>query len=213
MSSVNGVFNPNAKKKIMIGMIGQTYSNQFMISWTMLLNYLLKKSNYDVNVVQAVSKNRIVSRFQSIGLDMNKDIEGQKAFQDTDYDVYLMIDSDMLFKPEDVSTLIDLCMTKHDVVSGLYVFNNEKYFVGNENGDELVNIKDIDKDDKECVEVPFTGLGFFACKKKVIDSLESPYFKNFLSEEITFCKSIKEKGFKVMLCKDVRVSREMNVIF
>jgi len=213
MSSVNGVFNPNAKKKIMIGMIGQTYSNQFMISWTMLLNYLLKKSNYDVNVVQAVSKNRIVSRFQSIGLDMNKDIEGQKAFQDTDYDVYLMIDSDMLFKPEDVSTLIDLCMTKHDVVSGLYVFNNEKYFVGNENGDELVNIKDIDKDDKECVEVPFTGLGFFACKKKVIDSLESPYFKNFLSEELTFCKSIKEKGFKVMLCKDVRVSREMNVIF
>lgn len=213
MSSVNGVFNPNAKKKIMIGMIGQTYSNQFMISWTMLLNYLLKKSNYDVNVVQAVSKNRIVSRFQSIGLDMNKDIEGQKAFQDTDYDVYLMIDSDMLFKPEDVSTLIDLCMTKHDVVSGLYVFNNEKYFVGNENEDELVNIKDIDKDDKECVEVPFTGLGFFACKKKVIDSLESPYFKNFLSEEITFCKSIKEKGFKIMLCKDVRVSREMNVIF
>ena len=124
-----------------------------------------------------------------------------------------MIDSDMLFKPEDVSTLIDLCMTKHDVVSGLYVFNNEKYFVGNENEDELVNIKDIDKDDKECVEVPFTGLGFFACKKKVIDSLESPYFKNFLSEEITFCKSIKEKGFKIMLCKDVRVSREMNVIF
>jgi hypothetical protein len=213
MSSVNGVFNPNAKKKIMIGMIGQTYSNQFMISWTMLLNYLLKKTNYDVNVVQAVSKNRIISRFQSIGLDMNKDVEGQKAFQDTDYDVYIMIDSDMLFKPEDVSTLIDLCMTKHDVVSGLYVFNNEKYFVSHENGTELVNIKDIDKDDKECVEVPFTGLGFFACKKKVIDSLESPYFKNFLSEELTFCNSIKEKGFKVMLCKEVRVSREMNVIF
>ena len=213
MSSVNGVFNPSAKKKIMVGLIGQTYSNQFMISWTMLLNVLLKKTDYDINVVQAVSKNRIAARFQSIGLDMNKDVDGQKAFQDADYDVYVMIDSDMLFKPEDVTTLIDLCLTKHDAVSGLYVFNNEKFFVGHENGTELVDIKDIDKDDKECSEVPFTGLGFFACKKKVIDSLESPYFKNFLSEELTFCKSVKEKGYKVMLCKSIRLGREMNVIF
>jgi hypothetical protein len=53
---------------------------------------------------------------------------------------------------------------------------------------------------------------FFACKKKVLDALEYPYFTNVLAEDVAFCKDVKEKGFPVMLAKDLRLSKEMNIV-
>ena len=212
MSTVNGVFTPSPqKKKVMIGMKGSTYTNQFLVAWTMTLNHIWKNTNYDVYVVQGFSKNQFVSRLQSLGLDLSKD-KDQTAFQGMDYDVYVMIDPEMIFKPEDLCSLIEKCLTKHDVVSGLYLIEPSLYFAGDSTGKELIKVKDVPEDDKETIEVPFTGLGFFACKKKVIDALEYPYFTNVLTEDVTFCRNLKEKGFSVMLAKDLRVGREMNVV-
>jgi hypothetical protein len=209
------VFNPQtaSKKKVMIGLKSQSYSSQFLVSWTMMLNHLWKNDKYEVNVSQGFSKNQFISRLQSVGLDVSKPINDQKHFQGTDYDVFVMLDSDILFNPEDMSKLIDLCATRHDVVSGLYPMDTTHYFVGDATEKELVKISDIEKDDKETVEVPFTGLGFFACKKKVLDTVPNPYFDNALTEEIGFCKKVRDLGFKVMLCKELRVSRELNVVF
>ena len=211
---MSGIFNPqvSSKKKVLIGLKSQSYSNNFLIAWTMMLNHLIKNDKYEINVSQGFSKNQFISRLQSVGLDVSKPIDDQKHFQGTDYDVFVMVDSDILFKPEDMSTLIDTCLNKHDVVSGLCPMDTKSYFVGDETEKSLLKIDDVDKDDKETVEVPFTGLGFFACKKKVLDSLDSPYFDNALSEEIAFCKKVTEKGFKIMLCKELRLSREMTVI-
>jgi predicted peroxiredoxin len=88
----------------------------------------------------------------------------------------------------------------------------DQYYVADATGKELLKSTDIAKDDKDTVDVAFTGLGFFACKKKVLDALEYPYFTNILSDEVSFCKSIVEKGFKVMLCKELRVGRSMTVL-
>ena len=129
-----------------------------------------------------------------------------------DYDVFVMIDPETLFKPEDVTTLIDMAVNKHDAVSGLYLLTPEQYYVADASGKDLIKSTDIAKDDKETVDVPFTGLGFFACKKKLLDALEYPYFTNILSDEVSFCKSIVEKGFKVMLCKELRVGRSLTVL-
>lgn len=210
---MSGIFNPQvSKKKVMIGLKGQSYSHNFLIAWTMVLNHLWKNEKYEINVSQGFSKNQFISRLQSVGLDVSKPIEDQKHFQGTDYDVFVMLDSDMLYTPEDVSKLIDMCLNKHDVVSGLYPMDTKSYFVGDETENDLVKIDSIDKDDKETVEVPFTGLGFFACKKKVLDSLTIPYFDNALAEEIGFCKKVREQGFKIMLNKELRVAREMMVV-
>jgi len=208
------IFNPQApsKKKVMFGLVGYTYSNNFLIAWSMLLNHLSKSDKYELNISQGFSKNQFVSRLQSIGLDLSKPIDSQKHFQGSDYDVFVSIEPDVLFNPEDVTKLIDLCLNKHDVVSGLYPVDTKFYFAGDESGKELLKIESIDKDDKETVEVPFTGLGFFACKKKVMDSLTSPYFNNVLAEEISFFDKVREQGYKVMLCKEIRLSRELKAI-
>lgn len=213
MSTVNGVFTPansSPKKKVMVALKGYTYPNQFMISWTMSLNYIFKNTNYELYVVQGLSSNSFISRLQTLGLDPAKD-KGQKAFQGMDYDCVVFIDPEMAFTPENLVTLIDSCITKHEAVSGLYLIDPQHYFVGDESGKELVKSEKISTEDKDTVEVAFTGLGFFACRKNVIDALEYPYFTNVFSEEIAFCKSITEKGFKVMLNKDVRVGRSMTL--
>jgi hypothetical protein len=81
MSTVNGVFTSSPqKKKVMIGMKGSSYTNKFLVSWTMTLNHIWKNTNYDVYVVQGFSKNQFVSRLQSLGLDLSKD-KDQTAFQ------------------------------------------------------------------------------------------------------------------------------------
>jgi hypothetical protein len=211
MSTVNGVFTPatsSPKKKVMVALKGFTYSNQFMISWTMTLNYIFKNTDFEVYVVQGLSSNSFISRLQTLGLDPAKD-KDQKAFQGMEYDCVVFIDPEMAFTPENLVTLIVSCIDTHDAVSGLYLIDPQHYFVGDESEKDLVKSDTITKEDKETVKVAFTGVGFFACRKKVIDALEYPYFTNVFSEEIAFCKSITEKGFNVMLNKGVRVGRSM----
>ena len=204
MSKVNSV-------KVMVGLKGSSYSNQFLVLWTMTLNHFWKNTNYEVFLIQGVSKNQFASRLQSLGLDLSKE-KDQKPFQGMDYDVFVMIDPEMIFKPEDLCSLIEKCLNKHDVVSGLYHFEPSLYFAGDSTEKNLLKVKDVKEDDKETVEVPFVGLGFFGCKKKVIDSLDYPYFTNILAEDVSFCKNIREKGFTIMLDKDLRVGRQMDVV-
>lgn len=197
-----------SKKTVMIGMHGSSYSNQFMLHWSMALNNLWKNKNYEIYVVQAISENHIYARLQTLGIDLGKDTKDQKPFQGLDYDVFVMIDPDVIFKPEDLEKLIERSLYKNnDVVSGLYPVDHKYYFASLDK--ELMKIDNEKFDNETPVDVSFVGLGFFACKKKVIDSLEFPYFTNVFSEEMTFCKSIKDKGFSITLYKDLRVGKKM----
>lgn len=200
------------KKKVMIGLKGTTYSSQFLVSWTMTLNYLWKNTQYDIFLSQSFSTNQYIARLQTIGINLSKDND-QKPFQGMDFDVFVSIDSESIFKPEDVVMLIDLAVDKHDAVSGLYAITSEQYYAADSTDKELIKITDISKDDNETIEVAFTGLGFFACKKKVFDSLVYPYFTNILTDEISFCKDIVEKGFKIILCKELRIGRTLTILF
>jgi hypothetical protein len=68
--------------------------------------------------------------------------------------------------------------------------------------------------------VHYTGLGFFACKKEVLDKMQYPYFNGDLqeinasdgtvmqdisSEDVNFCKNILKVGYEIMLDTDLRV--------
>ena len=179
MSTTNGVFTPQPnKKKVMIGLKGTTYSNQFLVAWTMSLNYLWKSTSYEIFLVQGFSTNQYVARLQTLGIDMAKD-KDQKPFQGMDYDVFVMIDPESLFKPEDVATLIDLAVNKHDAVSGLYLITPEQYYASDATEKELLKSTDVAKDDKETVEVPFTGLGFFCVQEKGIGCVRIPLFHKY----------------------------------
>jgi len=169
----------------------------------MSLNHLWKKTNFEAYIVQGLSTTQYIARLQSLGLDPSKGT--QKPFKGMDYDVCVMIDPETLFNPEDLSTLIERCLDKYDAVSGLYHIDPTHYFASDPTEKELLKHNEIN--DKESVTVPFTGLGFFACRKAVLDSLTYPFFNNVLSEEASFCKSITEAGFKITLCKDIKVGR------
>jgi hypothetical protein len=200
-------------KRVIICMHGNTYSNEFLIGWTMALNYIWKNTDWELLLSQGLSDNHFYSRLQSMNIDISKDNK-DKPFKNIDYDIIVMIDPNILFKPEDLKNLIERCLYKNDVVSGLYLADPQYYFASIDK--ELMKI-DIEEEKnrneknrkEDPLNVSFVGLGFFACKRKVIESLEFPYFTNCYNEEISFCNSIKDKGFNITLYKDIHVCKKM----
>jgi hypothetical protein len=86
-----------------------------------------------------------------------------------------------------------------------------------------------DPDTKEMrfMEVSYAGLGFFACKREVLDSLSYPYFDaplqtipmpdgtqlvDICSEDVAFSKNIQAAGYKINLHVGLRVGHEKRVI-
>ena len=79
----------------------------------------------------------------------------------------------------------------------------------------------------EFIPVSYTGLGFFACRKEVLNALEYPYFNRELqklrgkdgmdvvdmcSEDVAFCKNIQDAGYNIMLHTQLRVGHEKSVV-
>ena len=77
------------------------------------------------------------------------------------------------------------------------------------------------------MKVSYVGLGFFACRKEVLEELSYPFFNRDLqrmrgkdgvelvdmcSEDVAFCKNIEDAGFDIMLNTRLRVGHEKNVI-
>jgi hypothetical protein len=76
-------------------------------------------------------------------------------------------------------------------------------------------------------KVSYAGMGFFACRKEVLDDLSYPYFNRELqrirgkdglemvdmcSEDVAFCKNIEDAGYDIMLNTRLRVGHEKSVI-
>ena len=71
-------------------------------------------------------------------------------------------------------------------------------------------------------------MGLFACRKGVIESLKYPYFyrelqeikdkdgnvlmRDMCSEDVAFCKNLKDAGYSIYVNTDVRVGHEKNFI-
>lgn len=196
-----------SKLKIMVGLHGQTYSNSFLVSWSMLLNTIHDK--HDLYLIQADSSHRFVARHQMMGINISSGTKPE-PFQGVDYDVFLMIDPKIIFTPESVIQLVERCAAEKNACSGLYYKDPSHYFVSVD-GKTLLNKNEVEQLTDQATSVQFTGLGFFACHKSVIDALEFPYFQNVLSEELVFCKSIRDHGVSVVLYKDIVVHSEMNI--
>jgi hypothetical protein len=77
------------------------------------------------------------------------------------------------------------------------------------------------------MKVSYVGLGFFACRKEVLDKLQYPYFNSDLqhikgengvdivdmsSEDVSFCKNIQKAGYDIMLNTRLRVGHEKPII-
>lgn len=233
--------NGKRKTRVIFGIPGNSFSDKFLISWSQTLARLLKSEKYEFLMSPGYSSFVSFARMKTLGLDVMRGHD-QKPFNDADYDVFLTIDSDMVFNSDQVEALIDAAL-EHKVVSGMYLMADGKniatvkswdadYFVKN-GSFQFLTLDDVSEwrkqeEGKTFMEVAYSGMGFFACTKEVLNSLEYPYFwhpliqietsdgkiyRDQCSEDVAFCRNIQNRGFKIYLHTGLKVGHEKNVIF
>ena len=220
------------KKKVVIGLPGDHFSSKFLISWTSALNVLWETQKYDLIVSPGVSSYVTFARMQTLGLDVLRGIQ-QKPFNNLDFDVWVTIDSDIIFTPQQLMDLID-STDIHPVVSGMYRMSdlthyaivkdwNTDFFIKNGTF-EFITPEFVEKWKQETgfkyMPVNYTGMGFFAMRRDVLKKMTYPYFnadlqeiisedgtilRDICSEDVAFCKNIQKTGTPIVINTEIRV--------
>jgi hypothetical protein len=227
------------KKKIIFGLPGDNFSSKFLLSWTATINALWENKKYDIVVSTGVSSFVTFARMQTLGLDVLRGI-AQKPFDNMDFDVWITIDSDIIFTPQQVIDLIE-STNQHPVVSGMYRMSNltsytivkdwdTEYFAKNGTF-KFLTPEDVTKWKTETqlkyLPVHYTGLGFFAITKDVLRKMSYPYFysemqeiitddgkilRDICSEDVAFCKNILKLGIPIVINTDIRVGHNKLIV-
>jgi hypothetical protein len=156
-----------------------------------------------------------------MGLDVLRGHE-QKAFNDLEYDVFLTIDSDIVFNAAQIKELVNGALD-HGVASGMYMMSDGKHMAAVRDWDTeyfvehgsfaFLSEEDVEtwrKDEKrkegeKYMEVAYAGMGFFALTKEVLNTLEYPYFWHPLIE----IQGPEGKVFKDQCSEDVAFCRNL----
>lgn len=236
---MQSVEEEKTKKKVVFALPGDNFSSKFLISWTNTLATLWNMDKYDIMVAPGTGSFVSFVRMQTLGLDVKRGVN-QKPFNGDHYDIWVSIDSDVIFTPELVIQLIE-ATDKHPVVSGMYRMSDLQNFAVVKNWDtsyfakhgvfEFLTQDSITKWKSETglkyMPVSYTGLGFFACRKEVLDKLQYPYFNGELQEivgddgtimrdisgeDVNFCKNIIKEGYEIMLDTDLRVGHYKQIV-
>ncbi len=150
-----------------------------------------------------------------------------------EFDVWVTIDSDVIFTPQQLIDLIESTEI-HPVVSGMYRMAdlthypivkewNTDYFIKNGTF-EFLTPEFIEKWKQETnlkfMPVNYTGMGFFAMRRDVLKRMNYPYFnaeiqeiisdegliiRDMCSEDVAFCKNIQKLGVSIVINTDLRV--------
>jgi hypothetical protein len=226
------------KKRVVIGIPGDSFTNKFLMSWTRTLNVLWTCGKYDIIIAPGVSSCVHFARMHTMGLSVLRGCE-QKPFNDMEYDVWVTLDSDIVWNPEHIIELIDNTEI-HPVVAAQYMMADMQHLAVVKEWDvdffteygsfQFLTPKDIENWKKETglkfMPVSYVGLGMFACRKEVLNALQYPYFytplqeiktkdgailKDMAGEDVSFIKNIQNAGYTVMLNTDLRVGHEKRV--
>ncbi len=176
-SSQNNQNNQNENKnklRVNIGIPGNNFSGNFLISFVQSVYELWRSGNYDISIFQGHNKFSPHMRMNTLGLNVLRG-KDQKPFDNKDYDVFVTIDPDVVFSPDQLMVLIE-STKKHPVVSGYYKLLN-----GNNSAFSIV--KDMSKE-------YFKNNGFYEYVKET--ELE-PYVNRF-QEYIKNAEKLKEES-------------------
>ena len=214
--------------KVIIALPGRTFSGGFMVNLLETVQ-TLKSKNYTVMIINEYSSYVTYSRMKTLGLDVRRGADQKPFGGKVDYDVWVTIDSDIRFTPEQIIELIE-DTNKYPVVSGLYRMEDlkhyacvkewdTKYFKTNGSFEFMKSDEDI-KD--KYISVAYNGMGFFACRKGVIEKLKYPYFsyplieidglRDTCSEDVSFCKNLTDAGFEITVNTTLRVGHEKTLV-
>ena len=125
-STVQPPSTQDKKLKVIIGLPGDHFTQAFLLAWTNTIYTLMQSNRYEIKISPGKSSFVSFARMQTLGLDVLRG-KNQKAFHKEDYDVFVSIDSDVVYSPIQLIELIE-CTKMHPVVSGYYMMQNNKDF-------------------------------------------------------------------------------------
>ena len=220
--------------KIVVALPGRTFSGRFMMN---LLNTMmtLKSQGHDAVVTNEYSSYVTFSRMKTLGLDVRRGVDQKPFLGKLDYDVWLTIDSDIIFTPDQILELIK-DTEKYPVVSGLYRMEDLTHYACvkewdveyfKQNGTfQFMKNEDLEGTPKY-LPVAYNGMGFFACRREVLEKLKYPYFsyplveiegkdgvlmRDTCSEDVAFCKNLTDAGIEVIVNTTLRVGHEKTLV-
>lgn len=216
--------------KVVLALPGRTFSGRFMMNLVDTV-MKLKSKGYELVISNEYSSYVTFSRMKTLGLDVLKGIDQVPFGGKLEYDVWVTVDSDILFTPEQIIELIEDTKT-YPVVSGIYRMEDMKHYAMVKNWDldhfkeygtfQFETIESL-KNEPKHIPVAYNGMGFFACRKGVIEKLKYPYFsyplieiegkdgvmlRDTCSEDVAFCKNLTDAGFEVTVNTTLRVGHE-----
>tara|TARA_B100001559_G_scaffold285835_1_gene261914 strand:- start:876 stop:1547 length:672 start_codon:yes stop_codon:yes gene_type:complete len=221
-------------KRVIIALPGDRFSGAFLRNWSNALLYLQNKG-YTVMMVNDYSSFVPFSRMKTLGLDTLRGVN-QKPFNgEVDYDVWVTIDSDVIFIPEQLEQLIE-DTDKHPIVSGIYRMLDMKHYAAVKTWNANYfkkhgSFKFLRVDDLEgapnYIKVAYNGMGFMAIKREVLEKMKYPYFHRELqvfemddgtvvnemcSEDVSFCKNAKDVGYDVIVNTELKVGHMKELV-
>ena len=218
-------------KTIVLCLPGKTFSGNFMISLIELLSFISSEGG-TFKISQQYSSMVNFARCKCAGADVSNG-KNQLPFNGLHYDYMMWIDSDIAFNVEMFKKLIEV---DKDIASGWYAqpgdsgtgfytpvveeMDNE-YF--EENGSyKFLTTKDL-LEREQIFKVDYTGFGWILIKQGVFESIEYPWFapkiinigdelQDVCSEDVSFCKDVKDAGFDIWLDPTCRVGHEKTLV-
>ena len=146
---------------------------------------------------------------QGPDLDFNRNFVWRQVKDKNDH--LLMIDSDIVFTPDDVEAIENHLERGYDAITGIYPVGMEPY--------PPCVFKRIVGDYTMCEvqeglnEIDACGGGFLGIHREVIKKMPNDPFDNiregdiFHGEDISFCHRLKELGFKLWADSSIQVAQ------
>ncbi len=230
---------PVVKKRVIIGLPGREFSSDTMLALIRTLYILWESNRYEVVLAPGYSSHVALSRMRCMGLD-NLRGKDQKPFNGMPYDTYVWIDSDIVWTPEQFMSLLESAEV-HPVVAGLYRMSDLKHFAVVRDWSteffckhgtfEFLTAETVqawkDETKQRYMSTSYSGMGFMAIKKEVLDAMEYPYFdapvqeiltpdgvqlRDLCSEDVAFCKNIQKAGYQVYVDTDLVVGHQKPLV-
>lgn len=213
--------------KIIFCLPGNNFSIGYFNCWNNTVAYLNSKgieSRYSMSYSPIVASTR-----NSILLGSNHKDFTKKPFNSLiDYDYLFWIDSDIIWRPEQI---LDLINHDKDVVSGCYISTDTKnYPICKKMDDDYLlnngNYKLMSRDDmnleKDLFTADFVGFGFVVIKKGVFEAMDYPWFEiptrtvghitDLTSEDVNWCMKVRDKGYEIHVDPNCKVGHEKKIV-
>lgn len=189
-----------AKKRIVLALPGKTFSDHFMISLVRSLYVLWESNRFEVIISPAYSSYVSFARCKTLGGSVMRGKDQLPFMNDQgqvlNYDLWVTIDSDIVWRPEDLMALIEAVTPERPVVSGYYLMSDlthttvckdedNEYFLANGTYKFLTpqELQDWSAvTGSTFMPVFYNGMGFMAISSEVLrnPALKYPWFHSDL---------------------------------